>query len=96
MRTEYISRRLNAVEAKVCPKLTPLKAALVENPAFKRLVEAFELDFEVIRKLPNVFDGFPREALRLIADRLRELERRDILRAFAESQSQEDGNVKPT
>lgn len=71
MRTESISRRLAALEAKVTPKMHPLKAQLVRDPRFARLVADLGLDFEEVRKLPGVFDGFPRDTVRLILERLK-------------------------
>lgn len=71
MRTEAISRRLAALEAKVTPKMHPLKARLVQDPRFVRLVADLGLNFEEIKKLPGVFDGFPRDTVRLFVERLK-------------------------
>ena len=71
MSTESISRRLKAIEAKVVPRMSPMKRMLVELPEFERLVSGFGLDFEEIKALPGALDGFPRVALRLLVDRLR-------------------------
>ncbi len=71
MRTESISRRLAALEAKVTPKMHPLKAQLVQDPMFARLIADLGLSFEEIKKLPGVFDGFPRDTVRLIVERLK-------------------------
>lgn len=71
MSTESISRRLKAIEAKVVPRMSPMKRMLVELPEFERLISGFGLDFEEIKALPGALDGFPRDALRLLVDRLR-------------------------
>lgn len=71
MRTESISRRLAALEAKVTPKMHPLKAQLIQDSRFASLVADLGLNFEEIKKLPGVFDGFPRDAVRLIVERLK-------------------------
>jgi hypothetical protein len=77
LRTESISRRLAALEAKVTPKMHPLKAQLIQHPTFARLVADLGLNFEEIKKLPGPFDGLPRDTVRLIADRLKALNAAD-------------------
>lgn len=71
MRTESISRRLAVLEAKVTPKMHPLKAQFIQNPAFARLVADLGLNFDEIKKLPGPFDGLPRDTVRSIAERLK-------------------------
>jgi len=73
MRTDSISRRLSVLEAKVTPKLHPLKAQFIQHPAFARLVADLGLNFEEIKKLPGPFDGLPRDVIRLFYERLKAL-----------------------
>ena len=59
MSTESISRRLKAIEAKVVPRMSPMKRMLVELPEFERLVSGFGLDFEEIKALPGALHFLP-------------------------------------
>lgn len=69
MRTESISRRLAAVEAKLLPRVPPLLQELVANAAFIRILDGANITVEEF--LRNGLTALPRDLLRSLVERLR-------------------------
>lgn len=73
MRTESISRRLTAIEAKVMPKLSALDALLCQNEKFVALISGMGMSIEDLKRNGSVLGALPRELLQQIVDRLKVL-----------------------
>lgn len=73
MRTESISRRLAAVEAKLMPKPSALDVLLCQNEKFLALLCSQGLNIEEMKRVGSVVGALPRELLQQIVDRLKVL-----------------------
>lgn len=69
MRTESISRRLAALEAKVAPKISTHEQRLLENERFARVLDSHGVSVEAFRR--NGLAALPRDLLRALVERLR-------------------------
>lgn len=73
MRTESISRRLAAAEAKVMPKPSALDALLCQNEKFVSLISGMGMSIEDLKRSGSILGALPRDLLQLMVDRLKVL-----------------------
>lgn len=66
MTTATIRRRIDAVESKVMPKLSPTDEMLCRNEHFLTLVSRLGLNIDDLKRSGNVLGGLPRDVLRRI------------------------------
>lgn len=72
-----LSRRINAIERKVIPKLTPVEEMLCQNEGFVAMLRAEGIDIEDLKRKGSVIGGLPRELVQMMVDRLKaEIDRR--------------------
>jgi len=69
MRTESISRRLAALEAKVTPKISLHEQRLLENERFARVLDSHGVSVEDFKR--KGLGALPRDLLRALVERLR-------------------------
>lgn len=69
MRTESISRRLAALEAKVAPKISQHEQRLLQVPAFARLLGERGVSVEDFKR--KGLGALPRDLLRALVETLR-------------------------
>ena len=69
MRTDSISRRLDAVEAKLMPRVPPCLQDLAMNEAFVRVLDGYGVAVEDF--LRNGLAALPRDLLRALVDSLK-------------------------
>lgn len=69
MRTDSISRRLAAVEAKVAPKISQHELRLLDCPAFVRVIGEWGISVEEFKC--KGLGALPRDFLRLLISRLK-------------------------
>jgi hypothetical protein len=69
MRTDSILRRLDAVEAKLMPRVPPFLQDLAKNEAFVRVLDGYGVAVEDF--LRNGLAALPRDLLRALAERLK-------------------------
>lgn len=72
-----LSRRINAIERKVCPKLTPVEEMLCQNEGFVAMLRTEGIDIEDLKRNGSVIGGLPHELKKLLVERLKaEINRR--------------------
>lgn len=69
MRTDSISRRLDAVEAKVLPKISQHELRLIDCPAFVRVIGERGVSVEDFKR--KGLGALPRDLLRAFVERLK-------------------------
>lgn len=69
MRTDSISRRLGAVEAKLLPRVPPLVQQLAQHAAFVGLLDSAGVTVEDFQR--NGLAALPRDVLRALVERLK-------------------------
>lgn len=69
MRTESISRRLAALEAKVMPKISNHELRLLQSPAFVGVLGEHGVSVEDYKR--NGFGALPRDLLRALVEALK-------------------------
>jgi len=69
MRTDSISRRLAALEAKVAPKISRHELHLLQSPAFVRVLGEHGVSVEGFKR--KGLGALPRDFLRAIVERLK-------------------------
>lgn len=69
MRTESISRRLAALEAKVLPSIPQHLLRLLENERFVRVLDSHGVSVEAFQR--HGLAALPRDLLRALVERLR-------------------------
>lgn len=69
MRADSISRRLDAIEAKLLPKMPIHIQSLAQNAAFVRILDRVGVTVEAFQR--NGLAALPRDLLRAIVERLK-------------------------
>lgn len=69
MRIDSISRRLDAVEAKLLPKISQHELRLLDCPAFVRVIDEYGVSVESFKC--KGMGALPRDLLRLLISRLK-------------------------
>lgn len=71
MSTLLMLRRIEKLEGRILPRLSPAEQLLCGDPAFRRLVTALGFDFDALRQRGSVLQALPRDLLKALVERLK-------------------------
>ena len=71
MSTQLMLRRIEKLEGRILPVISPAEQRLCEEPAFRRLVASQGFDFDALRQRGSVLQALPRDLLAALVERLK-------------------------